>query len=191
MFYCLIWWRICRIFYNVKIEKKLENGCKNFWLHSSYFPNLMKSSNVLHQRLITWIIFHSVYFYIGLSQSVAENPTKIAQYCVLCSNFGLIQVASITKLFISWVSPRAHIFSVDILQLNKSWNSIYYSTFFCLKRKMVFLCIHRWWNCLKKEIVIRLAFFFKLFFYESFERNSRDNTISLLKGRIFCFIISL
>ena len=130
-------------------------------------------------------------FYIDLSKSVAQKHTKVAQYCDLCSNFELKRVASISKLFISSVSPRAHIFSVDILQLNKSWNSIYNSTFFCLKRKMVFLCIHRWWNCLKKEIVIRLAFFFKLFFYESFERHLRDNAISLLKGRIFCFIISL
>ena len=126
-----------------------------------------------------------------LSQFVAENPTKIAQYCALCSNFELIQVASIIKLFISCVSPRADILSVDILQLNQSWNSINYRSFFCLKRKMVLPCIHRWWNCSKKEVVIILAFLFKLFFYESFERNFRDNTISLLKGRIFCFIISL
>ena len=132
-------------------------------MNSSYFPNLMKSSNFLHQRLITWIIFNNVYFYIDLSQSVAENPTKIAQYFDLCSNFELKQVASITKLFISCVSLRAHIFSVDILQLNQSWNSIYYSTFFCLKRKMVFLCIHRWWNCFKKGNCNKACIFLQSF----------------------------
>ena len=127
-----------------------------------------------------------------LSQFVAENPTKIAQYCALCSNLELIQVASIIKLFISCVSPRADIISVDILQLNQSWNSINYSTFFCLKRKIVFSLAYIDDGIAQKlEIVVRLAFFFKLFFFESFERNFRDNTISLLKGRIFCFIISL